>query len=162
MRFRPRSRSPCAAPIARRTRKPILPRFGLGSDARCRSTKMRSCSGRRRRGWSARLAAHGTAPGLTEQDYRDRLALRARRHPAHEISRLLPDRRRLHQMGEGPRHSGRAGPRFGRGLARRLCAHDHRSRSAALRPAVRALPQPRARLDAGFRHRFLPGPARAR
>ena len=37
---------------------------------------------------------------------------------------------------------------------------DHRSRPAALRPAVRAVSQPRARVDAGFRRRFLPGPAR--
>ena len=40
------------------------------------------------------------------------------------------------------------------------CADDHRPRPAALRPAVRALPQPRARVDAGLRHRLLPGPAR--
>ncbi len=31
-----------------------------------------------------------------------------------------------------------------------------------LRPAVRALPQSRARLDAGLRHRLLPGPPQAR
>ena len=48
----------------------------------------------------------------------------------------------------------------GAGLRGRLVAHHHRSRSAALRPAVRALPQPRAHVDAGLRHRFLPGPAR--
>ena len=52
------------------------------------------------------------------------------------------------------------GPRLGRRLAGRLCAHHHRSRSDALRSPVRALPQSRARLDAGFRHRLLPGPAR--
>ena len=52
------------------------------------------------------------------------------------------------------------GPRLGRRLARRLGAHHHRSRPLALRPAVRALPQSRARVDAGLRHRFLPGPAR--
>ena len=48
----------------------------------------------------------------------------------------------------------------GAGSRRRLGAHHHRSRPAALRSAVRALPQPRARLDAGLRHRLLPGPAR--
>ena len=58
------------------------------------------------------------------------------------------------------RHPGRAGPRLGRRLAGRLGADHHRPRPAALRPAVRALPQPRARLDAGLRHRLLPGPAR--
>ena len=63
-------------------------------------------------------------------------------------------------MGEGARHSGRAGPRFGRGLAGRLCADHHRHRSPALLAAVRALPQSRPRLDARLRHRLLPGPAR--
>ena len=57
-------------------------------------------------------------------------------------------------------HPGRARARLGRRLGRRLGVDDHRSRPAALRPAVRALPQSRARVDAGFRHRFLPGPAR--
>jgi hypothetical protein len=85
---------------------------------------------------------------------------RTRHHREHEVSRLLPDRCRLHQMGQGPGHSGGAGPRFGRGLAGRLCADHHRCRSAALRPAVRALPQPRPRVDARLRHRLLPGPPR--
>ena len=35
------------------------------------------------------------------------------------------------------------------------CLADHRRRPAALRPAVRALPQPRARVDARHRHRLL-------
>ena len=38
----------------------------------------------------------------------------------------------------------------------------HRPRPAALGPAVRALPQSRARVDAGLRHRLLPGQARPR
>ena len=64
------------------------------------------------------------------------------------------------QWAKAQTHPGRAGPRLGRRFGRRLGADDHRPRPAALRPAVRALPQPRARLDAGFRHRLLPGPAR--
>ena len=52
------------------------------------------------------------------------------------------------------------GPRLGRRLGRRLEPDDHRPRPAALRPAVRALPQPRARVDARLRHRLLRGPAR--
>ena len=63
-------------------------------------------------------------------------------------------------MGQGAGHSGRARPRLGRRLAGRLCAHHHRPRSDPLRPAVRALPQSRARVDARLRHRLLPGPAR--
>ena len=39
---------------------------------------------------------------------------------------------------------------------------DHRRRPARLRPPVRALPQPRARVDAGHRHRLLGARPRAR
>ena len=35
------------------------------------------------------------------------------------------------------------------------CCQHHRGRPARLRPPVRALPQPRARVDAGHRHRLL-------
>ncbi|WDT80950.1 MAG: hypothetical protein MPW14_03995 [Candidatus Manganitrophus sp.] len=48
----------------------------------------------------------------------------------------------------------------GAGLAGGLCARHHRSRPHRLRPAVRALPQPRAGVDAGFRHRLLHGQPR--
>ena len=47
------------------------------------------------------------------------------------------------------------GPRLGGRLARLLLPEHHRGRPARLRPAVRALPQPRARVDAGHRHRLL-------
>ena len=57
-------------------------------------------------------------------------------------------------------HPGRARPRLRRRQPRRLRARHHRHRPAALRPDLRALPQPRARLAAGLRHRLLPGPAR--
>ena len=63
-------------------------------------------------------------------------------------------------MGESAGHSGRAGPRLRRRLAGRLRAHHHRPRSAPLRPDLRALPQSGTHLDAGLRHRLLPGPAR--
>jgi DNA polymerase-3 subunit alpha len=76
-------------------------------------------------------------------------------------SRLLPDRRRLHQLGQAQRHPGRPGARLRRRLAGRLCARHHRPRPAALRPAVRALPEPRAGVDARLRHRLLPGTATA-
>ena len=55
---------------------------------------------------------------------------------------------------------GRAGPRLGRRLGGRLVADHHRPRSAALGPAVRAVPQSRTRVDARLRHRLLRGPAR--
>ena len=58
------------------------------------------------------------------------------------------------------RLSGRPRARVRRRLAGGLCAVDHRPRPAALQAAVRALPEPRARLDAGLRHRLLPGQPR--
>ena len=50
-----------------RTRKPILPNFTQGTDE---AAELRAQA---EAGLSARLAAHGPAPGLTEQTYRDRL-----------------------------------------------------------------------------------------
>ena len=50
----------------------------------------------------------------------------------------------------------------GAGSPRGVLARHHRPRSAALRPALRALPQSRARVDARLRHRLLPGRARPR
>ena len=76
------------------------------------------------------------------------------------LRRLLPDRRRLHPMGEGQGIPVGPGRGSGAGSVVAWALDDHRPRSAALRPAVRALPQPRARVDAGLRHRLLPGPAR--
>ena len=52
-------------------------------------------------------------------------------------------------------HPGRPGPRLGRRLARRLVHAHHRRRSDRLRPALRALPQPRARVAARHRRRLL-------
>ena len=53
------------------------------------------------------------------------------------------------------------GTRLGGRFDRRLLPGDNRCRSAALRPSVRALPEPRARVDAGHRHRLLGARARA-
>jgi DNA polymerase-3 subunit alpha len=54
------------------TRKPILPSFGLTSGAALdEGEELRRQA---QEGLSARLAAHGPAPGLTAEDYRERLA----------------------------------------------------------------------------------------
>ena len=142
-----------------RTRKPILPRFSVGDGAPVDEAR-RTARRAPKRASSAASPRTGSRPGRTDRGLPRAARLRARRHRGDEISRLLPDRRRLHPVGEGAGHSGRAGPRLGRRLAGRLCADHHRPRSAPLRPAVRALPQSRARVDAGLRHRLLPGPAR--
>jgi DNA polymerase-3 subunit alpha len=51
-----------------RTRKPILPNFTQGTDE---ASELRAQA---EAGLTARLAAHGPAPGQTEEDYRNRLA----------------------------------------------------------------------------------------
>jgi len=56
----------------------------------------------------------------------------------------------------------RAGAWLRRRIARGLLARHHRPGSAALRPPFRALPESRAHLDAGLRHRLLPGRPRSR
>ena len=86
----------------------------------------------------------------------------ARRHRQDGLQRLLPDRLGLRPLVQEQRHRRRPGPRQRRRLDHRLLAEDHRRRPAGLRPAVRALPQRRARVDAGYRHRLLRARPRAR
>ena len=105
----------------------------------------------RRRDARARAAALRRAARLRDRD-----------DPEDGLPGLLPDRRRLHQLGAEERLPGRAGTRLGRRLAGRLFAQHHRPRPAALQAAVRALPQPRAGVDARLRHRLLPGQPRPR
>ena len=66
------------------------------------------------------------------------------------------------QLRAGERDPGRARARERRRLARRLDAPDHRGRPAPLRPPLRAVPEPRADLDARHRHRLLRGAGAAR
>ena len=100
-----RSRERCA--FRPRTQKPILPRFSVGDGERGRRGR-RAAQARRGRARRSGSPAHGLAPGRTDRGIPRAARLRARRHRGHEISRLFPDRRRLHPMGEGAGHSGRA------------------------------------------------------
>ena len=86
--------------------------------------------------------------------------LRAGRHQADGLRRLLPDRRGLHQLGEGAGHPGGPGARLGRGQPGGLGAPHHGSRPDRARAAVRAVPQSRAPLHARHRRRLLLRPAR--
>ena len=86
--------------------------------------------------------------------------VRDRRHHPDGLPGLLPGRRRLHQLGQGQRHPRRPGSRLRCGLDGRLRHADHRPRPAQARPDLRALPQPRARLDARLRHRLRRASAR--
>ena len=112
--------------------EPILPRFSVG-DRDAPVDEAAELRARAEAGLQRRIAAHGLAPGHSLDEYHERLANRASRHRDHEVSRLFPDRVRLHPMGEGAGHPGRPGPRFGRGLARRLRAHHHRPRPDPVR-----------------------------
>ncbi|MDT4830518.1 hypothetical protein FQZ97_639850 [compost metagenome] len=83
--------------------------------------------------------------------------VRARHHHPDGLPRLLPDRCRLHPVGQEQRRAGGTGPGLGCRLPGGLRAEDHRPRPAGLRPAVRTLPQPRAGLHARLRRRLLHG-----
>ena len=74
--------------------------------------------------------------------------------------RVLPDRLGLHRLRAQADHSRRARPRLRRRLARRVRAAHHRHRSDRAQPLFRALPQSRACVDAGLRHRLLHEPPR--
>ena len=86
---------------------------------------------------------------------------RARDHLRDGFRRVFSHRRRLHRLGARERRAGGARARLRRGIARGLRAANHRSRPAALRPAVRALSEPGTRVDARLRHRFLHGGSRS-
>ena len=70
-------------------------------------TRRRAARGRRRTASPPARDAR-LAPGVTEDDYRERLDFELGVIEQDEVSRLLPDRRRLHPVGQGAGHSGRA------------------------------------------------------
>ena len=94
----------------RRRAKPILPRFaGAGADPEEADRRRGAGAARGGRG-GAGQAAGGARPGagLHRGGLPQAARLRARRHREDEVSGLLPDRRRLHPVGEGAGHPGRA------------------------------------------------------
>jgi hypothetical protein len=144
-------------------RNPILPRLhrrhrrsGRGREGGSRRTG--AAEARTKAGDAHRHRRH--RPGFSEAEYRERLEFELGVIEKMKYPGLLPDRRRLHPMGQGAGHSGRAGPRLGRRLAGRLWVSPSPTSTRCASPAVRALPQSRPRVDAGLRHRLLPGPAR--
>ena len=117
-------------------RQPILPRFETvrggkrggsvdrrrGSGAPGASRDLRPPRGCNRR------AAGGSSKALPRTS-----GLRTRNDRRDGFSRLLPDRRRFHPVGQKAGNSGRPGARLGRGVRGRLGAHHHRPRPVALR-----------------------------
>ena len=144
------------------TRAPILPHF-VSEAGRSEIDELRH---RATEGLEKRLADHVLSGSGTEEEraaaaapYRERLdfelgVIESMGYPGYFL--IVAE---FHPMGQGRGHPGWAGPRLRRRLRCRLGADDHRSRPAALGLAVRTLPQSGARVDAGLRHRFLPGTA---
>ena len=119
---------------------------------------------RRARGPRARASPSSTRSGKTVDRRRrtaTRLEMRARRHRADEVPGLLPDRLGLHPL-RRRRTASRSGPGRGSGAGSIVAyaLRHHRPRSDPVQPAVRALPEPRAREHARLRRRLLHGPAR--
>ena len=140
------------------TRKPLLP---VCPKVRPGQTEEETVRAMAMEGLERRMDAMA-ADAATREIYRARLEYELDVIANDGLFRLLPHRRRLHPVVEGAGHPGRPGPRFGRRIGRRLGADHHRPRSAAVQPAVRAVPQPRTRVDARLRHRLLPGRPRPR
>ena len=154
-----------------RDRTALQPDDSAGQEPPARLSRARGRHARRsseersgRRPGAAPCSAVPRSAGARREALRVRRAAGLRDEDDHPdgLRRLLPDRRRLHQLGQGQRCPGRPRPRLRRRLARRVRARHHRSRSHPLRAAVRAFPQSRARVDAGLRHRLLPGRPRSR
>ena len=118
---------------------------------------LRARRARRVQGAAAAPAAarDGGPPQVHARGIRTPPRLRAGRHPQDRVPGLPADRLGLHPLRARGRHSRRPGPRLGGRLGGGVVHEDRRRRPAGLRPAVRALPQPGAHLDARHRRRLL-------
>ena len=117
---------------------------GIGAAARRTPARRPAGRGRRRESGLHATARHG-----------------ARGHQPHGVSGVFSHRGRFHRMGEEASDTGRAGARLRGRIPRRLRPRHHRPRPSPLRPALRTLPESRARVAAGLRRRLLhgrPGP----
>ena len=107
-----RSRSPSAPATGRKTRGPILPRFAAQpgqSEEEGMAAEAERAARRGARGAQAPASSGSASSRASPRAGLRRAArVRARRHHQDEVPGLLPDRRRLHPVGQGARHSGRA------------------------------------------------------
>ena len=143
--------------------KNYLPAF---PDARPASRSTSICATRRRRGSSGgspRCIPMPASATRKRPEYVARLEFETEDHHPDGLRRLLPDRRRLHQLGASATAC-RSGPGAARAPARSSPTALGITDLDPLRydAAVRALPQSRARVDARLRHRLLPGRPRPR
>ena len=147
--------TPCSSPSAATSRS-----------SRARAATCRGSPARRARtrspGSSRRSSAacEAATPRASRTYAHGAGALRDRRHPREGLRRLLPRRRRLHQLGQGQRHPGRSRSWLRCRLDVRLRHAHHRPRPGPARPDLRAVPQPRAPVDARLRRRLRRAPPR--
>ncbi len=113
---------------------------------------------------SRRALREGAPQAVRKDDPRAHRAasVRAQDRSGDGLRGLLPDRLGLHPLREAERGQRRPRPRLLGGLARRLLPRDHGRRPDALRPALRALPEPGAEGLARHGHRLLRGGPRPR
>ena len=103
------------------------------------------------------------APPLPGRRARQRAragSLRDRGHLQQGLRRLLPGRRRLHQLGQVAGHPGRPRPWLRCRRHHGVRDGHHRPRPDPARPDLRAVPQPRAHVDARLRRRLRRAPTR--
>ena len=128
----------------------------------CRATPARR--GRPRTPGSSRRSRPACGARYPERDPRrgpQAGRVRDRGHHLDGLRRLLPGRRRLHQLGQGERHPGRAraaarAPGSMAAYAMRITDLD----PLRARADLRAVPQPRPGVDARLRHRLRRASAR--
>ena len=94
-------------------------------------------------------------PAAITPELEERLAYELGVIRADRLRGLLPDRLGLHRRRAAHERAGGPGPRLGRRQPGLLQHGHHRHRPDPPPAAVRALPEPRARLDAGHRRRLL-------
>ena len=147
----------CAVMVKKRD--PILPRFPTG-EGRSEDEELVHQA---REGLDARWPARGRHPaGRAGGGLLGAAGARDRRHRAMGFPGyflIVSDFIKWSKANGVPVGPGRGS---GAGSLVAWALTDHRPRPAALRPAVRAVPEPRAGVDARLRHRLLPGGARAR
>ncbi len=126
------------------------------------SAALRDAGSQGTRGVPARARVPGRAGSVPHAHRRhpppDRR--RAGRHHADGVRGLLPDRVGPDPVRARERDPRGTGPRLGGRLRGVVLPADHRPRPAALRPDLRAVPEPRASFDAGHRHGLRRAPAR--
>ncbi len=146
-----------------KTRKPILPRFTVGAGSNAEGAAQEESDELRRQaeeGLRKRLEIHGVSQGKSEEEYHARLDFEL-----NVISRMnyagyfliVSDFIKWAKAQGIPVGPGRGS---GAGSLVAWVLDHHRSRSPAVQSSVRTLPQSGTRLDAGLRHRLLPGSPR--